>query len=192
MEREVEVPAGIIRVMVESTRKALGPLAHVFFGKPSEGMPIIGVTGTNGKTTVAWLIRHLIRSAGILSGLIGTVANDAGKEEQPATMTTPGPIALHQMFSQMRQMDYTACVMEASSHALDQFRPDGIRWQCGIFTNLTPEHLDYHGTMERYFTAKKRLFENRHDYETRNKNSRSEFCDPQNHGQREVVWRDDI
>ena len=159
LEEDYPVPAGLFTVRVTSTRSDLANLAKVFFGAPSRGLKMVGVTGTNGKTTVAWLTQHLLERAGVRCGLIGTVCNRVGPRERPSENTTPGVVALQGLLAQMVKEGLGACAMEVSSHALDQHRTDGVEWACAVFTNLTPEHLDYHVTMERYLQAKLRLFE---------------------------------
>ena len=120
---------------------------------------MIGVTGTKGKTTVAYLMRSVLKAAGLKVGMIGTVEIDDGVNAVPAEMTTPGSVELVALFEKMRANGVTHCVMEVSSHALHQRRVAGIDWAVAIFTNLTGDHLDYHGTMEEYAAAKAILFE---------------------------------
>jgi len=158
VEREVAVPAPAVKIQVPSARAALGPLAHAFWGAPSERLKLIGITGTKGKTTVAWAAHHLLETEGLRSGLIGTVCHRLADGEHPSGNTTPGAVFLQENLARMVQEGFKACVMEVSSHALDQRRTDGIRWSCGVFTNLAPEHLDYHETLEEYLEAKLRLF----------------------------------
>ncbi len=158
VEGEVKVPAPAVGVRVPSTRALLGPLAHAFWGSPSERLKVIGVTGTKGKTTVTWAVQHLLEKAGVPCGLIGTVCHRLGNGAQRSDNTTPGAIFLQEGLAQMLKHGLQACAMEVSSHALDQRRADGIHWTCGLFTNLAPEHLDYHATMEQYLEAKLRLF----------------------------------
>ncbi len=122
-------------------------------------MKMIGVTGTKGKTTVAYLMRSVLKAAGCVVGMVGTVEIDDGKEVVPAEMTTPGAVELVALFSRMKKNGVTHCVMEVSSHALHQDRVAGIDFDVAIFTNLTGDHLDYHGTMEEYAAAKARLFD---------------------------------
>ena len=120
---------------------------------------MIGVTGTKGKTTVAYLMRSVLKAAGCVVGMVGTVEIDDGREVVPAEMTTPGAVELVALFSRMKRNGVTHCVMEVSSHALHQDRVAGIDFDVAMFTNLTGDHLDYHGTMEEYAAAKARLFE---------------------------------
>ena len=159
LEEEIEVPASVVKIRVPATRPLLGPLAHTFYAAPSRTLKVIGITGTNGKTTVAWLTQHLLEKAQFPCGLIGTVCNRMGEIERPSQNTTPGVIVLQRMLAQMLNEELRACAMEVSSHALDQHRTGGIEWACGVFTNLTSEHLDYHESLENYLKAKLRLFQ---------------------------------
>ncbi len=159
-EEEIQLPPGVAKLRVAQTRPLLGPLAHAFFGFPSRRLRLVGITGTNGKTTVAWLVQYLLESAGIGCGLLGTICYRAGGPERPSDNTTPGPVVLQSMLSQMLDSNLQACVMEVSSHALEQERVQGLEWACGVFTNFSSEHLDYHRTLEEYLQAKLRLFRN--------------------------------
>ena len=152
------VPARAARIKVPDVREAMASAARAFYQNPSSRLKVIGVTGTNGKTTVAFMIKSILEAAGIKTGLIGTVRYEIGERIIPASRTTPESIELQQMMSQMVKADCQACVMEVSSHALEQKRVYGIEFDVGIFTNLTRDHLDYHGSMENYFTAKRKLF----------------------------------
>src|SRR3989344_1395767 len=129
-----------------------------FYGNPSAGMKVVGVTGTNGKTTVATLLYNVATGLGYKSGLIGTVENIIIGEKKPTTHTTPDPISLHQLMNEMARKGCEYVFMEVSSHALDQGRVAGINFAGGIFTNLTHDHLDYHKNLENYFGAKKKFF----------------------------------
>jgi len=133
-------------------------LAERFYGHPSGRMSLVGVTGTNGKTTTTFLIWQLLNGASRRCGLVGTVLIDDGREVGPATMTTPPAIELSRSLSSMAEAGCVAASMEVSSHALDQKRADALRFRVGVFTNLSGDHLDYHGTMDRYARAKARLF----------------------------------
>jgi UDP-N-acetylmuramoyl-L-alanyl-D-glutamate--2,6-diaminopimelate ligase len=146
-------------VTVPDARAALSLLAARFFGDPSGRMKLIGVTGTNGKTTTTFLIRAMLKAAGFKTGMIGTISHDLAGEVRRATHTTPDALSLQRLFSDMRDKGVTHVAMEVSSHALDQRRVEGCRFQAAVFTNLTQDHLDYHGDMETYFTAKRRLFD---------------------------------
>ncbi|PSQ80774.1 MAG: UDP-N-acetylmuramoyl-L-alanyl-D-glutamate--2,6-diaminopimelate ligase, partial [Bacteroidetes bacterium QS_8_68_15] len=146
-------------VRCRDTRAALAETAAAFYGAPSCELKLVGVTGTNGKTTTAYLVRHTLRALGERSALIGTVETDLGAGATEAALTTPGPLQLQQMLRTATDNGCTAGAMEVSSHALDQDRTRATRFAAGVFTNLTPEHLDYHGTLENYRAAKKRLFD---------------------------------
>ena len=141
-------------------RKIIATLAgwH-FYGNPSKKLKIIGVTGTNGKTTTATLLYKIATELGYKAGLIGTVENIIAGEVRPATHTTPGPIPLNKLLKEMVEKGCEYVFMEVSSHAMDQKRVAGINFVGGIFTNLTHDHLDYHGTFENYFLAKKKFFQ---------------------------------
>lgn len=144
---------------VPDARAAMASLAAEFYGHPSRSMQVVGITGTNGKTTTAYLLRAVFESAGKKCGLIGTVTYSVGDQERPASRTTPEAPDVQRMFRQMVDAGCSACVMEVSSHALALNRVGGTNFACGVFTNLTRDHLDYHGDMESYFAAKRRLFE---------------------------------
>lgn len=146
------------QVLVENTRAAYGILCGNHFGNPARRMKLIAITGTSGKTTVAFLIKSVLQQAGKRVGLIGTIHNEIGEMEFPAKHTTPDPYQLHAMLERMAEAGCGYVVMEASSHALDQHRLEGCRFAAAVFTNLSQDHLDYHGTMENYFAAKKKLF----------------------------------
>ena len=150
---------GVVKIVVSSTRKALARMAANFYGRPADTMKIVGITGTNGKTTTTHIVRSILEAGGERAGLIGTIENRFGAIVEEATHTTPESLELHALFARMREEHCTAVSMEVSSHALDQSRVAGIAFACGVFTNLTQDHLDYHGTMEKYFAAKKALFE---------------------------------
>jgi UDP-N-acetylmuramoyl-L-alanyl-D-glutamate--2,6-diaminopimelate ligase len=146
------------KIKVTDVRFALACAATSYYSNPSAKLKVIGVTGTNGKTTVTFLIKSILEAAGIKTGLIGTVRYEIGDRIIPAHRTTPESLEVQQMMAQMLKADCQACVMEVSSHALEQQRVLGVDFDVGIFTNLTRDHLDYHGTMENYFMAKKKLF----------------------------------
>ncbi|MDX2146200.1 MAG: UDP-N-acetylmuramoyl-L-alanyl-D-glutamate--2,6-diaminopimelate ligase [Planctomycetota bacterium] len=137
---------------------AVARIADRFYGEPSKKLRAIGVTGTNGKTTTTWLAWKILNSCGIRSGLVGTVVVDDGREVAPASMTTLPAIELSRSMASMVEAGCRAVVMETSSHALHQKRVDGVSFDAGVFTNLTGDHLDYHGSMEAYADAKARLF----------------------------------
>ncbi|GAF02651.1 UDP-N-acetylmuramoyl-L-alanyl-D-glutamate--2,6-diaminopimelate ligase [Saccharicrinis fermentans] len=146
-------------VLVEDSALALGEIAAGFYGNPSEKMVLVGVTGTNGKTTVATLLHGLFRDMGFESGLFSTVANFIGSEKLPSTHTTPDPVALNKIMQRMVDAGCKYCFMEVSSHAIDQKRIAGLSFKGGIFTNLTHDHLDYHKTFDAYLKAKKAFFD---------------------------------
>lgn len=154
-ERDLGLPNQIV---VENTRKAISLLCANFFGNPAEKIKLIGITGTNGKTTTAFLIKNMLEKIGCKTGLIGTVKNMAGDKEYPAALTTPESFELHSLFNEMVKEGCEYCVMEVSSQALAQYRVEGLHFAAGVFTNLTQDHLDYHGTFENYAEAKSMLF----------------------------------
>lgn len=145
-------------VRVASARAAMADLATAFYGNPSASLAVAGVTGTNGKTTTAWIIRHLCDAVGRACGLVGTIEYVLPGVTEPASRTTPESISLQRMLATMRDGGFKAASLEVSSHALVQHRVRGIEFDAAIFTNLTQDHLDYHGTMEEYFEAKCLLF----------------------------------
>jgi len=147
------------QVLVENTRTAYSIICGNLFGNPARRLKLIGVTGTNGKTTVTTLIRHILEDCGHKAGLIGTVHIEIGDMVIPAKYTTPDPMVLQSTFARMVQAGCEYAVMEASSHGLDQRRMEGCRFAAAVFTNLTQDHLDYHHTMENYYQAKRRLFD---------------------------------
>lgn len=151
--------AGCAVIPVENPRAAMADIAAAFYGNPARDLKCAAVTGTNGKTTTAFLIRHLLDEASMRCGLVGTVKYVVGGEEFPAPRTTPESVDLQEMLAQMRDAGGRAVAMEASSHALVQDRVRGIAFDAAIFTNLTRDHLDFHGTMEAYLEAKALLFE---------------------------------
>lgn len=146
------------QVVLPDPARAASLLAHALHGHPTRSLAVVGVTGTNGKTTTTYLLRHLLASTGRRCGMIGTVEIDDGQGCRGAEMTTPGPVFLAGLFATMRDHGCQACAMETSSHALDQQRVAGVRFAAAGFTNLTGDHLDYHGTMEAYADAKATLF----------------------------------
>lgn len=160
---EVPRPADLGEVaylQVESTRKILGPLAQAFEGNPAEGLQTVGITGTNGKTTVATLVWQALEQSGVKTGLLGTAGKRIGQQHIDSRLTTADPIEIASDMRKMLDAECRVVAMEVSSHALEQHRTDGIEWKVGAFTNLSHDHLDYHDTMDRYTAAKKRLFDN--------------------------------
>jgi UDP-N-acetylmuramoyl-L-alanyl-D-glutamate--2,6-diaminopimelate ligase len=146
-------------IVVEDSRLALADLAFTFYKKPALRLKLAGVTGTNGKTTTTFLIKHICENAGLRSGLIGTVRYEIGERVLPATRTTPESLDLQELLAQMAGAGCKAAMMEVSSHALAQERTRGLEWDVAVFTNLTQDHLDFHQTMANYFEAKARLFD---------------------------------
>jgi UDP-N-acetylmuramoyl-L-alanyl-D-glutamate--2,6-diaminopimelate ligase len=158
-EQPPAVKVGVPWVVVRDARLALALLAAELFGHPSREMRVVGVTGTNGKTTTSYLVSAIFEAAGIPCGLMGTVTYRIGSREIAATRTTPEAPDVQGLMRQMVAAGCGACVMEVSSHALALRRVDGTRFAAGVFTNLTRDHLDFHADMEDYFAAKRRLFE---------------------------------
>ena len=154
-----EKAVGVTYVQVESTESAVGPVATVFFGEPSKKLKLVGVTGTNGKTTIATLLYNMFRKFGHKCGLLSTVCNYIEGEAIPADHTTPDPIELNHLLSKMVEAGCEYAFMECSSHAIAQKRIGGLDFTGGIFTNLTRDHLDYHKTFENYRDAKKAFFD---------------------------------
>jgi UDP-N-acetylmuramoyl-L-alanyl-D-glutamate--2,6-diaminopimelate ligase len=150
---------GVPEVVVDDVRAAMAPAAARFFGDPTAALRVAGITGTNGKTTTAWLVRHLLESAGTQCGLLGTVLSVIGGREEPVVRTTPEAIDLQATFARMRDAGDGACAMEVSSHALELDRARAIHWAVAVFTNLSRDHLDFHGDMGAYYAAKRRLFD---------------------------------
>jgi UDP-N-acetylmuramoyl-L-alanyl-D-glutamate--2,6-diaminopimelate ligase len=149
---------GVPEILVPDVREAMAPAAARFYGDPTAELQVVGVTGTNGKTTTAFLLRALLEADGRQTGLLGTVASVIGGIEHPVERTTPEAIDLQRTFRTMVELGDVACSMEVSSHALELHRADAIDLAVAIFTNLTQDHLDFHPTMEDYFQAKRRLF----------------------------------
>jgi UDP-N-acetylmuramoyl-L-alanyl-D-glutamate--2,6-diaminopimelate ligase len=157
VERELDLD--VAQVVVEDARAVMAPLAARFWGDPTSELRVVGVTGTNGKTTTAFLIREVLEAAGVQCGLLGTVRQVVGGVEEEVERTTPEAIDLQATFRRMLEAGDRACVMEVSSHALALHRADSIHFELALFTNLTQDHLDFHKGMEDYFGAKRLLFE---------------------------------
>lgn len=151
--------AEVCYVVVENVQSIIGKVAAQFYDHPSKEMKVVGVTGTNGKTTIATLLYQLFTCLGYKAGLISTVANYIGSDCVPATHTTPNAVALQQLFNTMYEAGCTHVFMEVSSHAVDQHRIAGVEFDGALFTNLTHDHLDYHKTFDAYLTAKKKFFD---------------------------------
>jgi len=156
-ERRLDL--GVPEVVVDDVRAAMGPAAARFYGDPTAELDVVGITGTNGKTTTAFLVRHLLEAAGRQTGLLGTVKRVVGGVEEEVERTTPEAIDLQETLRRMRDGGDDAAAMEVSSHALELRRVAGIQFACRVFTNLTQDHLDFHETMDAYFAAKRKLFE---------------------------------
>lgn len=154
-----DVPENVTVILAENTRRALAMISAHFYGNPSRKMRMIGVTGTNGKTTTTYLMKSILDKAGRKVGVIGTIENRIGDKVLPSSRTTPESRELQALLEEMRTEGVTDVVMEVSSHSLDLCRVDGIVFEAAIFTNLTQDHLDYHKTMENYRAAKGLLFE---------------------------------
>lgn len=148
------------QIIVKDTRKAYAVMCSNFEGSPARSLKIIGITGTNGKTTTAFLIKNILEDAGHKTGLIGTIEYSVGDGQKYEGLTTPTSEQLSKIFAQMVENNCEYCVMEVSSQALAQQRVYGVQFECAVFTNLTQDHLDYHGDMESYAQAKKELFRN--------------------------------
>ncbi len=146
------------QVVVENTREAYAVMCKNFFDSAVDKLTIVGITGTNGKTSTAFIMKDILKSLGVESGLIGTVKNMIGEKEYHTEFTTPDPYDLHKLFKMMADDGIKYCIMETSSQAFHQKRLAGIRFKTGVFTNLSQDHLDYHGTIEEYKACKKILF----------------------------------
>ena len=154
-----EQTAGVTYIQVASTEDAVGKVATLFYGDPSRKLKLVGVTGTNGKTTIATLLYNMFRKFGHKCGLLSTVCNYIEGEAIPADHTTPDPIELNRLLAQMVDAGCEYAFMECSSHAIAQKRIGGLKFAGGLFTNLTRDHLDYHKTFENYRDAKKAFFD---------------------------------
>src|SRR5690606_37734211 len=158
-EYPAEISEGVTYILVDDSSFALGVFAANFYGNPSKDLKLVGVTGTNGKTTVATLLFNLFTKLGYHVGLLSTVQNQIGDRIVPATHTTPDPISLNALLREMLDDGCDYCFMEVSSHAVVQQRIAGLRFAGGIFTNITHDHLDFHGTFANYIKAKKKFFD---------------------------------
>ncbi len=156
VERELDVP--VPQVVVSDARAAMAPAADVFFGEPTKELEVVGVTGTSGKTTTTFLLFAILAAAGRRPGLLGTIEARVGGERRGVVRTTPEAIDLQRTFREMLDAGDRTCAMEASSHASVLHRLDCVRFRVLVFTNLSQDHLDFHGDMETYFEAKRRLF----------------------------------
>ncbi len=145
-------------IQTADTHRAVGLLMSTWFGSPSQKMVMVGITGTNGKTTISYLVNHIMRQSWQRAGLLGTIISDDGKSRAKTKNTTPGAAELQNSLATMLMNGCRAVAMEVSSHAMDQSRCVGTNFNVGVFTNLTQDHLDYHGDMESYYAAKRELF----------------------------------
>lgn len=159
-QKDIEYLEGCTYIKVEDTRKALAIVGSNYYGNPSKKLKIIGITGTNGKTTSTYMMKSILEEAGYKVGLIGTIANYIGNNRIPAQRTTPESLELQKLFKEMVDEGVDYCVMEVSSHSLSLDRVYGITFDESIFTNLTRDHLDFHKTFENYYNAKLILFKN--------------------------------
>ena len=155
VEKDLGLPKQII---IDSTHYVYAIACGNFFGNPAEKLKLLGVTGTNGKTTITYIVKGILEACGKKVGLIGTIENQIGDVSLQARHTTPDPHQLHAFFARMVEAGCEYVIMEVSSHSLEQERVAGLKFESATFTNLTKDHLDYHGTMENYFTAKSKLF----------------------------------
>lgn len=156
ISQDISSAATIIKV--SDSRMALSKMSANYFLNPTEDMNIFGVTGTNGKTTITYMIKQILEASGINCGIIGTISYKIGTAEYSSSNTTPESYELHRMFKEMKESHIEACAMETSSHALSLSRVDDVNFNYGIFTNLTPDHLDFYNDLDSYFEAKKKLF----------------------------------
>ncbi|MEO0473350.1 MAG: UDP-N-acetylmuramoyl-L-alanyl-D-glutamate--2,6-diaminopimelate ligase [Bacteroidota bacterium] len=158
-ELPVQKHEGVTYLQVENSRRELAHIAANFYGNPARKLIMVGVTGTNGKSTSVTLLHELFQSLGTTSGLVSTICNKIGNEVMPSTHTTPDPLQLHKLFADMLEAGCEYCFMEVSSHSLVQHRVTGIPFKLAMFSNLTHDHLDYHGSFREYLRAKKLLFD---------------------------------
>ena len=157
--KEIETPEDCHLIIVKETHSALAIIASNFFQNPSRELKLIGITGTNGKTTIATLLYQLFMNLGFQTGLLSTVVNKICEREVPSTHTTPDPISLNALLREMADEGCSHCFMEVSSHAIDQKRTEGLNFNGGVFTNITHDHLDYHNTFKEYLNVKKSFFD---------------------------------
>jgi len=158
-EHEVKVPSNVTLIVTDNSSKALALMATNFYNHPSVKLKLVGITGTNGKTTTTTLLFNLFMKLGYKSGLLSTVVNKIGSRDIPSTHTTPDPVALNELLNEMVEEGCTHCFMEVSSHAIHQHRISGLSFAGGVFTNITHDHLDYHATFKEYIRVKKSFFD---------------------------------
>ena len=153
----------VVKILVDDTRKALAIISNIFYGKPSKKLNLVGITGTKGKSTTAFYLRNIFKTANRKNGLIGTIKNIIDEDEIPTKLTTPESYTINSLLSEMVERGVKDCVMEVSSHSLSLKRVYGLDFDLAIFTNLASDHLDYHKTRDNYFKAKKSLFDSLKD-----------------------------
>jgi len=158
-EKDFNPGSDVVKILVDDARSAASVIADNFYNHPSRKLKVVGVTGTNGKTTITYLIESIVKAAGHDSGVIGTINYRLNGKVLPAPNTTPGALVLQEMLADMAASDTGYAIMEVSSHSLDQGRVENVLFDAAIFTNLTGDHLDYHKTTANYFNAKKKLFD---------------------------------
>ncbi|MBQ9710205.1 MAG: UDP-N-acetylmuramoyl-L-alanyl-D-glutamate--2,6-diaminopimelate ligase, partial [Clostridia bacterium] len=154
-ERALDVNAAVI--IVPSVRKAMSIMAADFYGRPADKLRLVGITGTNGKTSTCHIVRNILRFAGHKVGVIGTLGISYGSVIMAPELTTPDPIFLHKIFCDMVVAGVEIVVMEVSAHSMELFKTEGLRFEVGVFTNFTQDHLDFFGTMQKYSAAKQRF-----------------------------------
>lgn len=160
VSKELNLNHRAVIIKVKDTRKAMALMSANFFNNPTDKLDIIGITGTNGKTTSTFMLKSILDNAGHKTGLLGTIYNMSGNNIEEAKRTTPESMDLQKLFNNMISDGVDTCIMEVSSHSLELSRVFGVKFKAGIFTNLTQDHLDYHGNMENYFQAKMKMFTN--------------------------------
>jgi len=157
VEKMIPLPSGAVLIKVPSSRKALAQISNIFYDFPSKKLKLIGVTGTNGKTTVTYLLQSIFKKAGLKVGRLSTIDYDVGGEIYPALTTTPESLDLQRLLREMVNREVKYVTMEVSSHSLVLHRVEEVEFNWAIFTNISPEHLDFHGTMENYLDHRKNL-----------------------------------
>lgn len=160
INRDLKVNGNVSKIIVEDTREAMAIISSNFYNNPSKDMDMVGITGTNGKTTSTFMLKSILDNFGKITGLLGTMYNISGKNIEEAKRTTPESMDLQNMLNEMKNNNVNVCIMEVSSHSLELKRVYGVNFKVGIFTNLTQDHLDFHNNMENYFEAKMKLFSN--------------------------------
>ena len=156
---EIFLQSNCVKILVKNSRKAFAQFATALYSDPSAKLNLIGITGTKGKTTTAFMIKQILDFSGNECGLLGTIANYIGKDEIPAKLTTPETNVINEFLGKMVERGSKACVMEVSSHSLELYRTEGLKFSVAVFTNITSDHFDFHKTFESYLSAKKKLFD---------------------------------